>query len=219
MEGQSDDAQQTTIGAFGARPLALSRAAGGGDRARGAAAAVRHGRRCCWKRRCARTIERRIAPLLEQMAPGQAELKYVDVRVTRPTALPAGASPGFEEMAPGRGVRRGEGRGRADARREAAAAVPQGPQEPDQEPPRRAWPSRSTSRRRVIPFPTPRPQPTTPPRAAPSAIRRCRRCSSRRRPRRRRRRRRPPPRRRRPTDGRARHSDRGSRSCSASSAS
>ena len=47
------------------------------------------------------TIERRIAPLLEQMAPGQAELKYVDVRVNRPTALPAGASPGFEEMAPG----------------------------------------------------------------------------------------------------------------------
>jgi len=47
------------------------------------------------------TIERRITPLLEQMAPGQAELKYVDVRVTRPTALPAGASPGFEEMAPG----------------------------------------------------------------------------------------------------------------------
>src|SRR5262249_3367409 len=46
-------------------------------------------------------IERRISPLLEQMAPGQAELKYVDVRVTRPTALPAGASPGFEEMAPG----------------------------------------------------------------------------------------------------------------------
>ena len=40
-------------------------------------------------------------PLLEQMAPGQAELKYVDVRVNRPTALPAGASPGFEEMAPG----------------------------------------------------------------------------------------------------------------------
>src|SRR5436190_5897539 len=46
-------------------------------------------------------IERRIAPLLEQMAPGQAELKYVDVRVTKPTAIPAGASPGFEEMAPG----------------------------------------------------------------------------------------------------------------------
>jgi len=46
-------------------------------------------------------IERRIVPLLEQMAPGQAELKYVDVRVTRPTALPAGAAPGFEEFAPG----------------------------------------------------------------------------------------------------------------------
>ena len=30
------------------------------------------------------SIERRINPLLEQMAPGQAELKYVDVRVTRP---------------------------------------------------------------------------------------------------------------------------------------
>jgi flagellar motor switch protein FliG len=47
------------------------------------------------------TIERRITPLLEQMAPGQAELKYVDVRVTRPTALPATAAPGFEETAPG----------------------------------------------------------------------------------------------------------------------
>jgi flagellar motor switch protein FliG len=47
------------------------------------------------------SIERRITPLLEQMAPGQAELKYVDVRVTKPTALPAGASPGFEETAPG----------------------------------------------------------------------------------------------------------------------
>ena len=46
-------------------------------------------------------IERRINPLLEQMAPGQAELKYVDVRVTRPTALAPGAAPGFEEMAPG----------------------------------------------------------------------------------------------------------------------
>src|SRR5262249_62012545 len=46
-------------------------------------------------------IERQIRPLLEQMAPGQAELKYVDVRVNKPTALPAGASPGFEETAPG----------------------------------------------------------------------------------------------------------------------
>jgi flagellar motor switch protein FliG len=47
------------------------------------------------------SIERRIIPLLEQMAPGQAELKYVDVRVNRPTALPAGAAPGFEELTPG----------------------------------------------------------------------------------------------------------------------
>src|SRR6476661_2025094 len=48
-------------------------------------------------------IERRINPLLEQMAPGQAELKYVDVRVTRPTALPSGAAPGFEDTGPGGG--------------------------------------------------------------------------------------------------------------------
>jgi hypothetical protein len=45
-------------------------------------------------------IEHRIVPLLEQMAPGQAELKYVDVRVARPTALPTGAAPGFEELSP-----------------------------------------------------------------------------------------------------------------------
>jgi flagellar motor switch protein FliG len=46
-------------------------------------------------------VTRRIAPVLEEMAPGQAELKYVDVRVNRPTALPAGAAPGFEELTPG----------------------------------------------------------------------------------------------------------------------
>jgi flagellar motor switch protein FliG len=46
-------------------------------------------------------IERRVNPLLEQTAPGQAELKYVDVRVTRPSALPSGAAPGFEELTPG----------------------------------------------------------------------------------------------------------------------
>ena len=46
-------------------------------------------------------VQRRIAPVLEEMAPGQAELKYVDVRVNRPTALAAGADPGFEELAPG----------------------------------------------------------------------------------------------------------------------
>lgn len=46
-------------------------------------------------------VQRRIAPVLEEMAPGQADLKYIDVRVNRPTALPAGAAPGFEELTPG----------------------------------------------------------------------------------------------------------------------
>ncbi|HXU61218.1 MAG TPA: hypothetical protein VN962_05910, partial [Polyangia bacterium] len=46
-------------------------------------------------------IQRRVAPILEQMAPGQAELKFIDVRVNRPTALPAGAAPGFEDLTPG----------------------------------------------------------------------------------------------------------------------
>ena len=55
----------------------------------------------CWRPACARISSAGSSPLLEQMAPGQAELKYVDVRVTRPTSLPSGASPGFEEMAPG----------------------------------------------------------------------------------------------------------------------
>ncbi len=46
-------------------------------------------------------VQRRITPVLEEMAPGQAELKYIDVRVNHPTALPAGAAPGFEELTPG----------------------------------------------------------------------------------------------------------------------
>jgi flagellar motor switch protein FliG len=46
-------------------------------------------------------VQRRVTPVLEEMAPGEAELKYVDVRVNRPTALPAGAAPGFEELTPG----------------------------------------------------------------------------------------------------------------------
>jgi flagellar motor switch protein FliG len=45
-------------------------------------------------------VERKIVPTLEQMAPGQAELRFVDVRVTRPTAVPTGASPGFEDLGP-----------------------------------------------------------------------------------------------------------------------
>ncbi|HET6146926.1 MAG TPA: FliG C-terminal domain-containing protein [Polyangia bacterium] len=46
-------------------------------------------------------VERRIVPLLEQMAPGQADLTYVDVRVNRPTALATGSNPGFEDLGPG----------------------------------------------------------------------------------------------------------------------
>ena len=46
-------------------------------------------------------VQRRVTPVLDEMAPGQAELKYVDVRVNRPTALPPGAAPGFEELTPG----------------------------------------------------------------------------------------------------------------------
>ncbi len=46
-------------------------------------------------------VERRVTPLLDQMAPGQAELSYVDVRVNRPTALATGTNPGFEDLGPG----------------------------------------------------------------------------------------------------------------------
>lgn len=46
-------------------------------------------------------IQRRVTPILDEMAPGQAELKFIDVRVNRPTALPAGAAPGFEDLTPG----------------------------------------------------------------------------------------------------------------------
>lgn len=107
-------------------------------------------------------IERRIAPLLEQMAPGQAELKYVDVRVTKPTALPAGASPGFEEMAPGAEFVAEK----ADVALTLDAKLP---------PPFRKDLKNLIKNRleglavpveiheTVIPFPTPRPQPTAPP--------------------------------------------------------
>ena len=108
------------------------------------------------------SIERRITPLLEQMAPGQAELKYVDVRVTRPTALPAGASPGFEETAPGAEFVAEK----AEVSLTLDAKLP---------PPFRKDLKNLIKNRleglsvpvdikeTVIPFPTPRPQPTTPP--------------------------------------------------------
>jgi len=110
-------------------------------------------------------IERRINPLLEQMAPGQAELKYVDVRVTRPTALQPGASPGFEEMAPGAEFVAEK----ADVALTLDAKLP---------PPFRKDLKNLIKNRldglavpveiheTVIPFPTPRPQPTAPPELA-----------------------------------------------------
>ena len=108
------------------------------------------------------SIERRINPLLEQMAPGQAELKYVDVRVTRPTALAPGAAPGFEEMAPGTEFVAEK----ADVALTLDAKLP---------PPFRKDLKNLIKNRleglavpvdiheTVIPFPTPRPQPTMPP--------------------------------------------------------
>jgi len=108
------------------------------------------------------SIERRINPLLEQMAPGQAELKYVDVRVNKPTALPAGASPGFEENAPGAEYVAEK----AEVSLTLDAKLP---------PPFRKDLKNLIKNRldglsvpidikeTVIPFPTPRPQPTAPP--------------------------------------------------------
>ena len=108
------------------------------------------------------TIERRITPLLEQMAPGQAELKYVDVRVNRPTALPAGASPGFEEMAPGAEF--------VAEKAEVSLVLDSKLPPPFRKDLKNLIKNRLEGlavpieiRESVIPFPTPRPQPTTPP--------------------------------------------------------
>jgi hypothetical protein len=108
------------------------------------------------------TIERRVTPLLEQMAPGQAELKYVDVRVTRPTALPAGASPGFEEMAPGTEF--------VAEKAEVALVFDSKLPPPFRKDLKNLIKNRLEGlsvpvelRETIIPFPTPRPQPTTPP--------------------------------------------------------
>jgi flagellar motor switch protein FliG len=108
------------------------------------------------------TIERRVAPLLEQMAPGQAELKYVDVRVTRPTALPAGASPGFEEMAPGAEF--------VAEKAEVSLVFDSKLPPPFRKDLKNLIKNRLESlavplelRETVIAFPTPRPQPTVPP--------------------------------------------------------
>src|SRR6266498_1501970 len=108
------------------------------------------------------SIERRITPLLEQMAPGQAELKYVDVRVTRPTALPAGASPGFEETAPGAEF--------VAEKAEVALVFDAKLPPPFRKDLKNLIKNRLESlavpvelRESVIAFPTPRPQPTAPP--------------------------------------------------------
>ena len=108
------------------------------------------------------SIERRITPLLEQMAPGQAELKYVDVRVTRPTALPAGASPGFEETAPGAEF--------VAEKAEISLTLDAKLPAPFRKDLKNLIKNRLEGlsvpvdiKETVIPFPTPRPQPTTPP--------------------------------------------------------
>jgi len=108
------------------------------------------------------TIERRIQPLLEQMAPGQAELKYVDVRVNRPTALPAGASPGFEEMAPGAEF--------VAEKAEVSLVLDSKLPPPFRKDLKNLIKNRLEGlavpieiRESVIAFPTPRPQPTAPP--------------------------------------------------------
>jgi hypothetical protein len=107
-------------------------------------------------------IERQVRPLLEQMAPGQAELKYVDVRVNRPTALPAGAAPGFEEMTPGAEFVAE----RADVVLTLDSKLPA----PFKKDLKALIKNRLESiaipigvEGKEIPFPTPRPQPTTPP--------------------------------------------------------
>jgi flagellar motor switch protein FliG len=108
------------------------------------------------------SIERRITPLLEQMAPGQAELKYVDVRVTKPTALPATASPGFEETAPGAEF--------VAEKAEVALTLDQKLPAPFRKDLKNLIKNRLDGlsvpidiKETVIPFPTPRIQPTPPP--------------------------------------------------------
>ena len=93
-------------------------------------------------------VQRRIAPVLEEMAPGQAELE-VRRRARQPPHGAAGGRGARVRGADARDrVRGGAGRGGADARREAPRAVPQGPQEPHQEQARRARRARRDHRER-----------------------------------------------------------------------
>jgi flagellar motor switch protein FliG len=108
-------------------------------------------------------IERRITPLLDQMAPGQAELKYVDVHVARMSAVSVGASPGFEENTPGAAEFVAE-------KAEVALTLDSKLPPPFRKDLKNLIKNRLDGislpidiKETVIPFPTPRPQPTTPP--------------------------------------------------------
>src|SRR5262245_11421316 len=111
------------------------------------------------------TIERRITPLLEQMAPGQVELKYVDVRVAKLTEV-GGGSPGFEEAAPG-------GTEFVAQSAEVSLALDAKLPAPFRKDLKNLIKNRLESigvkidiTESVMPFPTPRPQPTVPPELA-----------------------------------------------------
>jgi hypothetical protein len=108
------------------------------------------------------SIERRINPLLEQMAPGQAELKYVDVRVGRPTAQPGTSEPGFEDTAPGAAF--------VAEKAEVSLVLDAKLPAPFRKDLKNLIKNRLDSlavpidiKESVIAFPTPRPQPTVPP--------------------------------------------------------
>jgi flagellar motor switch protein FliG len=106
-------------------------------------------------------IERRVTPLLDQMAPGQVDLLYVDVRVNRPTALATGTNPGFEDLGPGADfvAERAEISLQMDSKlpvpfRKDLKALIKGKLESLAVP--------VDIKEKVIPYPTPRPQPPTP---------------------------------------------------------
>jgi flagellar motor switch protein FliG len=110
------------------------------------------------------TIERRITPLLEQMAPGQVELKYVDVKVAKLTEV-GGGSPGFEETAPGAEF--------VAQSAEVSLALDAKLPAPFRKDLKNLIKNRLESigvkidiTESVMPFPTPRPQPTVPPELA-----------------------------------------------------
>ena len=76
-------------------------------------------------------VQRRLGPVLEEMAPGQAELKYIDVRVAK--AISAEATPGFEEQTPGAEFVADHIEVALTLDSKLPAAVPQGSEGPPQE--------------------------------------------------------------------------------------